>query len=399
LIAARRFRERGGRTPEQRTAAWHEAVAVRNERVKHLRDEDAVAELERVGVEIVRGSGTIAQEGTVAAAGRSLRYRNLLVSTGAEATLPPIEGLKDVDPWTSDSALTSDELPRSLVILGGGAIGVELAQVYSTFGSSVVVVESADRLLVGEEPEVSQAVAELLSTSGVKVLTGATVTSVTSQAGTAVLHLEGMSDIVGDRVLVATGRRPRLTGYGLEHLGVDTSASALTTGADCRVLGLHNVYAAGDVTGRFPFTHTANYAGRIVATNVLGDPAQMNLEAVPRAVYTTPTVAGVGLSTAQATERRLDVVRATMDVGGTARAWLEDSGGTLVLVADCARRTVVGASAVGPHAEEWIAQATLAVRAQVPVDVLVDTIQPFPAVSEALFPAYERLVSQLGSAA
>ncbi|HEX5016050.1 MAG TPA: NAD(P)/FAD-dependent oxidoreductase [Actinomycetes bacterium] len=376
-------------------AAWRAAVNRRNDRAKHLDDAEAVGDLVAQGVEIVRGDGRVEAPGVVEVGDRSLRYENLLISLGAEPTLPPIEGLSDAKPWTSDDVLTSDELPGSLVILGGGAIGVELAQVYSTFGTRVTVVEAVDRLLALEEPEVSAHVADVLAETGVATIVGDGVERVSTTADSTTLHLASGKTVTGDRLLVATGRRPRVKGFGLESLGIDTESGAVAIGDDCRVPGHQNVFAAGDVTGKFPFTHTANYAGRVVAANVLGDNKRVNFEAVPRGVYIDPPVAGVGRTTEQARKEGVDLVRATMDIGVSARGWLEDEGGVLVLVADAERSVLVGASALGPRSDEWIAQVTLAIRAQVPIDTLVDTIQPFPAVSESLFPAYEEVARML----
>lgn len=378
------------------SAAWAQAVRLRDERAKHLDDTETAQGLRDSGVEIVRGEGQIAARGVVAVGDIALGYQNLLISAGADAVLPPIPGLTEAKPWTSDDALTSGDLPESLLILGGGAIGVELAQVYSTFGTRVTVVEGAERLLAGEEPEVSAAVMDVLAKTDVTMSIGIGVTRVSVDRGMSTLHLDDGTEFTGNRLLVATGRRPRLTGYGLETLGIDVSSGAIPIGADARVVGHRNVYAAGDVTGQFPFTHMANYAGRVVAANVLGQNARMQLDAVPRGVFIDPPVAGVGVSTSGARDEGRQVVRATMDIGGTARAWLESEGGVLVLTADAKKGTLVGASAIGPRADEWIAQVTLAIRAEIPVATLVDTIQPFPAVSEALFPAYERLLALLG---
>ena len=376
-------------------AAWQQALRMRDERAHHLDDTETAQGLAGEGVEIVRGEGRITAPGRVKVGERELSYENLLISVGADAVLPPIPGLSDARAWTSDDALTSHELPQSLLILGGGAIGVELAQVFSTFGTVVTVVEAMDRLLPGEEPEVSALVRDVLAKTGVIVSLGVGVERVSTSGGGTVLHLADGTQFMADRLLVATGRRPRTKGYGLEVLGIDTSGGGVTSGRDGRVPGHRNVYAAGDVTGKHPFTHTANYAGRVVATNVLGGDATMHLDAVPRGVFIDPPVAGVGVSAEQARKDGRTVVRATMDIGGTARGWLESEEGVVVLNADAERGILIGASAVGPRADEWIAQVTLAVRAEVPIATLVDTIQPFPAVSEALFPAYERLLEQL----
>ena len=405
LIAASRRRQAGAAHELGATATavdlgdpratWGDAVRIRDDRAKHLDDSEAAEGLRAAGVEIVRGEGHVVSPGVVSAGGKELRYENLLISVGADAVVPPIPGLEDIQPWTSDDALTSDELPQSLVILGGGAIGVELAQVYSTFGVQVTVVEALDRLLALEEPEVSAAVAGVLAETGVVVRVGVGVENATRQGAQSTLHLEDGTTVTADRLLVATGRRPRLEGYGVENLGIDVSSGAIPTGDDARVVGQVNVFAAGDVTGRFPFTHTANYAGRVVAANVLGQSSRMRLDAVPRGVFIDPPVAGVGMSASQARENGRSVIQATMDVGATARGWLESQGGVVVLTADAELGTLIGASAIGPRADEWISQVTLAIRAEIPVATLVDTIQPFPAVSEALFPAYEDLMDQL----
>lgn len=375
--------------------AWAAAVQLRDKRAENRDDSNTVKHLQSQGVEIVRGEGKIAAPGRVEVVGRTLAYGQLLISVGADAVMPPIDGLADSDAWTSDDALTSDELPESMVILGGGAIGVELAQVYSAFGCRVTIVEAVDRVLALEEPEVSAVTAEVLAETGVEVRVGVGVERVSSANGATTLHLADGSSVSAARLLVATGRRPRLKGYGFEHLGIDTDASALDVGLDGRVQGHRKVFAAGDVTGRFPFTHTANYAGRVVAANVLGGDVLMNLDAVPRGVFIDPPVAGVGLATEQARKEGYETLRTTIDIGDTARAWLEDERGVLVLVADASTGVLIGASAIGPRADEWIAQVTLAIRANVPLATLADTIQPFPAVSEALFPAYEDLAKRL----
>jgi pyruvate/2-oxoglutarate dehydrogenase complex dihydrolipoamide dehydrogenase (E3) component len=405
LIAASRRRQAGGAHTLGAAAgqldlgdpasAWKRAVRMRDDRAEHLDDSAAVKNLTDAGVDVIRGRGHILGPGRLSVGDREVDYENLLISVGADAAYPPIPGLRDVDPWTSDDALISAELPSSMLILGGGAIGVELAQVYSTFGTKVTVVEAMDRLLAAEEPEVSAVVADVLSDSGVEVHVGKGVDRVTTEGTSCVLHLADGTRLRADRLLVATGRKPRLEGYGLENIGVDVASGAIPVESDGRVPGQKGVYAAGDVTGQFPFTHTANYAGRVIAANILGRPTQMDLTAVPRGVYIDPPVAGVGLTAEQARQKGLRVLSATTDVGGTARAWLEDETGVLVVNADADRGTLVGGSAIGPRADEWISQVTLAVRAQVPVATLVDTIQPFPAVSETLFPAYESLLEQL----
>lgn len=374
-------------------AAWAAAVARRDEVARHQDDHRSAEAMAREGVTLVRGRGRVSGPGVVEVDGEELGWSELVVATGSRAVVPPIDGLATVATWTSDQALTSPERPRSLAVLGGGPVGCELGQVYARFGVDVTLVETAPRVLPSEEPQVGEHLGRALEAAGVNLLLGVTVAGARADEGRVRLDREGGGEaVVVDRVLVATGRRPNADDLGLELLGIEPEKRGLQVDERCRVPGQDHVWAAGDVTGIAPFTHTANYQARVIAANLLGGDAITDYRAIPRAVYTDPQVGAVGLTAEAAREQGIDVATGAFDVGGTARAASEGStGGCLVLVADRRRGVLVGASAVGRHADEWIGQATLAVRAQVPVSTLLDVIQPFPTFSEAYFPALHDL--------
>jgi dihydrolipoamide dehydrogenase len=364
------------------------------------------------GVTLVRGRGVVTAPGQVRVTssddagpvpeGEVLGWGDLVVATGSRPVVPPVDGLDDVPWWTSDQALTSSERPGRLVVLGGGPVGCELAQVYARFASAVTIVEAGGGLLDREEPEVSAALRSALEAEGVVVRSASVATRVERGPGGGVrVHVSPAGDVpaVGsasgpidaDRLLVVTGRRPNVDGIGLELLGLDPSELAVDE--RCRVVGATRVWAAGDVDGVAPYTHAANHQARVVAANLLGRDEVDDRSAIPRCVYTEPSVAAVGLTRAQAEEAGLEVACATFDPGETARAASDDAGGgVVVLVADARRSVLVGASLVGPSADEWLGQLTLAVRAAVPLTVLADVVQAFPTYSEALTPALRTLL-------
>ena len=376
------------------TDAWARALAWRDEVAGHRDDSATVERLQHEGVEVVRGHGRVTGPGVVEAGGRQLRHRDLVIATGSEPVLPPIDGMDRIEPWTSEDALRSDELPGSLVILGGGPVGCELAQIYARYGSRVTIVESDPRLLSREDPSVADLLAACLHGEGIELRLGLKAQRVEKQAGSVLVHLADGATLRAARLVVATGRRPSAAGLGLEALGIDPDGP-LAADDRCRVA--ERVWAAGDVTGVAPFTHTANYQARIVADNILGRVRRADYRAIPRCVYTDPAVAAVGLTAGEAAEQGIDAVTADMDVGETARAASDGRrAGRLVLVADRKAKVLVGASAVGPQADEWIGEAALAVRARVPLAVLADVVHPFPTFAEAYEPPLRRLAARVG---
>jgi len=348
--------------------SWAQAVKLRDELASHRDDSDAADELIEAGVELVRGRGVVTEPGVVRVAARALHYRDLVIATGAEAVVPKLRGIDEADYWTSDDALSSDELPARLVILGGGAVGCELAQVFAEFGSEVVVVESDQRLLAKEPAFVGAAIASALQRRGVQLQLGTSLDEVPPD---------------DTKLLVATGNRPRVQGLGLEVLGVAPNDSgALAVDDRCRVQ--EHLWAIGDVTGLAPYTHAANYQARVVAANLAGEERRLDLRAIPRSVYTDPSVFCVGDTSGEPA--------ATADVKDSARAFVEQRDeGKVALYADGPRGVLIGAAVVGPAADAWAAELTVAIRAEVPVRVLADVVHAFPTYGEVLEAPYADL--------
>ena len=385
-------------TMDDPAAGWARAVARRDEVAHHRDDADAATGVEGEGVTLLRGRGRVVSEGIVEVDGARYGFTDLVIGTGSRPVHPPIEGLGTVPTWTSDEALSSDERPASLLILGGGPIGCELAQVYARFGVEVTLVESAPRLVAKEEASVSAVLAAVLRDDGIDLRLGAEATRAEAVGGRARLHLADEAVLDGDRVLVVTGRTPNVDDLGLEFLGIEADPKGLATDASGRVPGHPHVWAAGDVTGAAPYTHAANYQARIITANLLGGSATMDTRAMPRAIYTDPPVASVGLDAAAAREQGVEAVTASIDLAETARSGSEgEARGRLVLTADAARGVLVGAAAVGPGCDEWIGEAVLAIRAEIPLSVLTDVVHPFPTFSEAYEPVLRDLAEQVAA--
>ena len=369
------------------------AAVLRREAVREGGDDrGAVSGLERKGVRIVRGSGRLAGAGRVVVAEETFEAGDVLVATGSSAAWPPVPGLDRVPTWTSDGALTSPDLPRSLVVLGGGPVGCELAQIYARFGAEVALVDQAERLVENEEPELSAAVTDVLRADAVDVRVGIGVGRAEMNHDRVRLLLDDGSALEAERVLVATGRKPNVERLGLETVGVDADGR-LEVDAACHVVGSERLWGAGDVTGIAPFTHVANYQARIAVTNLLGEEVRADYTAIPRTVFTDPPLAAVGLTRSAAAERGVDVAISCVDLSATAR-WVTESAeppGKVVLVADRRRGALVGASAIGPHADAWLAELALAIRAGVPLAVLAETVHAFPTFVEGIEPALREL--------
>jgi dihydrolipoamide dehydrogenase len=363
-------------------AAWAVAVARRDAVAEHRDDSGTANALEKAGARLLRARGRVKDPGVVLVDGTEYGYRDLVLATGSSPVRPPVDGLHTVPTWTSDQALSSPERPAALAILGGGPVGCELAQAYSAFGVAVTLVETEDRLLANEPERVGDVLAEALRGNGVDVRTGVAAERAAPRGGRAVLTLSDGSEVVADRVLLATGRAPDIEGLGLDALGI----TEVEVDARCAVA--EHVWAAGDVTGVAPFTHTAAYQAEVVAANILGEARYADYGAIPRAVYTDPAVACVGGD---------GDLTAEVDLGDVARAQAEGSGpGWLRLTADKASGLLTGAAVVGPHADEMLGFATLAIRARVPVRLLADVVQPFPTFSEAYGTALRDLAERLG---
>lgn len=373
--------------------AWSAAVARRDE-IAHQRDDTgAVEAVEESGVTLVRGRGVLTGPGTVSIDGDELRYEDLVIATGSAGDSPDIDGLDDVPTWTSEEALSASELPPSLLVLGSGAVGCELSQIFARFGCEVSISDVADLVLPPEENEVSDILGHALRHDGITLFCGRAPERVEPSETGALMTFDDGSSIDVARILLATGRSPNTAGLGLATIGIGPAEDgSLSTEPSGRVEGQDHVWAAGDVTGIAPYTHTANYQARIITANLLGGSATADYRAIPRSVFTDPPVASVGLTTARADHEGREVVRAVVDLTDTARSGTDGlEGGCLVMLADAKRHVLVGASIVGPAGDQWISEATLAIRAEVSLDVLADVVHGFPTYPEA----YELGIRQL----
>lgn len=374
--------------------AYKAAVARRDEVAGHHDDSGSADMITNSGAALIRGHGRIIRPGVVEVNGQEIGYKDLVIAIGTSFFRPPIKGLDAVDAWTSEDVYTTDELPVSLIVLGGGPIGCEVSQIMNRFGSQVTLVELAPRLMPAEEAAVTEMFADLLREDGINVHTNCRAVEAEQVPEGVRVTLENGAQVTAERLVVATGKVPKLDGLGVtEVLGIQPTARGfLDIDETCKVRGQENVWAVGDITGIALFTHTANYQGRILATNLLGGEAKADYRAIPRAVYTDPPLASVGLSLERALEQGYDAESAEMAVGNTARAWATlKKAGKLVLVIDKKKQVLIGASAVGAHADEWIGEATVAIRAEVPLKVLADTIHAFPTFSEVYEPPLRSL--------
>ncbi len=367
--------------------SWRHAVH-RRKRAVHNGDDWVFTErLRHLGVHLFRGHGRIVRPGVLDVGEVRIGYRELVLDTGSTPVLPPIAGLQSITPWTSAQALTSDHLPDSVVVVGGGPVACELGMLFAMFGAVVTIVQRDERLLPREEPAVSETITEKLHDLDARTLPGSTVIEVAASGGAGVrATLDIGRPIEAQRLLLAAGRLPETNHLGLENLGLAVRpGTPVHVDERCRVVGVDHVWAVGDVTGIAPYTHTAEYQGRIVAANLRGEDARADYRAIPRAVYTHPVMAAVGHTEQSARAAGIDPQVATASIGDTARAVTEgDREGWVRLVADPARGLLVGATALGGRAEEWISELVLAIRAEVPLRVLTDVVRPFPTFSRVL---------------
>ena len=345
---------------------------------------------------MVRGRGRLAGPGTVVVDETPYTAENVVIATGSDPAIPPVPGLRELPGvWTDREVTGLTEVPRRLLVLGGGAIGVEMAQAVRRLGASVTVVERGDHLLPREPRALGEAVAEALRNDGVEIRLGGAPTGARRDDTEYVLDFADGSQARGDRLLVATGRRPRVEGIGLETVGI--TADPRGVAVDARMSAGPGLWAIGDVTGLWLLTHVGEYQGRVVASNILGRPREADYAAVPRVIFSDPQAASVGSADGPFTAT---VALAGIPRTSTYTRAYDTQPGFLTLVSDGAR--LIGAFALGPEAGEWLQQVTVAIRARIPLPVLLDVIQPFPTFSEAVFQALRDLDAQLvraGSAA
>jgi len=366
---------------------WAQAAGYRDYMVRGYDDARQVAEYGEMGVTVVKAPGRLAGPGAVEAGGRRLEAPHVVVATGSEPVIVPVEGLAEAGYWTNREATSLRSVPRSAVVQGGGPVAVEVAQMLAGFG-----------LLSGLEPEAGALLQDALEGAGVRVLTGATVVSLESGEEGRRVALSDGSAVTAEVFVAATGRRPRVGDLGLESLGLEGERGLAIDDRGRVRGGPEGLWAVGDVTGVALFTHVAKYQGRAVAANILaargaGEPRDLDYAAVPRVTFTDPEVAAVGPTEAQAAASGPPVAAATVELSSVGRSFTyeREPRGLLKLLARRDDGVVVGATAVGPLASEWIHIAALAVRAGLPVSALRDSMFQFPTFAEAFTVAAERL--------
>jgi dihydrolipoamide dehydrogenase len=361
------------------------ALAWRDFMVSKWSDAGAVDWLTSNRITLLRGTGRLVGPGTLDVDGVQYRAPHIVIATGSDPVVPPIAGLAELDGvWRTRDATSLAAVPPRLLVLGGGPAGVELAQALHRLGSSATLVEAAEHLLPREPAALGKALGDALQHDGIDVVLGANARAARRDDQDYVLEFDDGRELRGDRILVATGRRPRVANLGLESAGIEFDERGIVV--DERLNAGVGMWAIGDVTGILPLTYVGEYQGDVVAANVLGEPRVANYDAVPRVVFTDPQAAAVGTSEARftGTARLVDLPKLSTYTRNYA-----ESNGFLTLLSDGERLT--GAYALGPEAGEWLQQATLAVRARVPLEVLRDTIQPFPSFSEIYNAALKEL--------
>jgi pyruvate/2-oxoglutarate dehydrogenase complex dihydrolipoamide dehydrogenase (E3) component len=341
------------------------------------------------GIDLLRGTGRLSGTGVVEVDGVRHVAEHVVLANGSDPFSPPIPGLDGLaGVWTSRDATSMNAIPRHLLVLGGGPVGVEIAQIVRRLGGDVTLVERSAHLLSNEPAALGEALGEALSRDGVEIVLGEHPTSAGQDGDEYVLTLDDGRELRGDRLLVATGRRPRVDEIGLETIGVTADPRGVPV--DDRLRVAERVWAIGDITGIWPLTHVGKYQGRVVAANILGESREADYRAVPRVAYTDPQAAAVGA--VQATFSATVPVSEVAKTATYTHAYAE-SNGFLTLLSD--GETLTGAHALGPEAGDWLQQATLAIRAQVPLDVLRDIIQPFPTFSEIYITGLQALRGEI----
>ena len=373
------------------------ARRIRDEATDSWNDKIAVDRFTGKGGFFVRGRGQITAPGEVTVAtddgDRVFRARRgIVIATGTEPAVPPVNGLAGTPYWTNREAIETEEVPRSLIVLGGGAVGAELAQVFARFGARVTVAEALPRLLPLEEPEAAQLLAGVFARDGITVRTGARAERAGHYDGQFSLDLAGGETLTAQRLLVATGRRAGLAALGVAAVGLDETARAIAV--DDRMRAADGVWAIGDVTGKGAFTHVAMYQAAVAVRDILGqDGRPADYRALPRVTFTDPEIGSVGLTEARARERGIRVRTGTAEIPASARGWIHKAGndGFIKLVEDAERGVLIGATSAGPAGGEVLGTLVVAVHGQVPVPHLRNMIYAYPTFHRAIEDALRSL--------
>ena len=372
---------------------WASTRDYRDVMIRNLDDSDQVKSWEKSGATVVKGVARITGKGQVDVDGRTLTADHLIIATGSDAFIPPIDGLDSVPVWTNREATTLTEIPERAVMIGGSAVGVELGLFLRRYGAQVTVLERSRRLLSREDPRPGELTEQYLREAGVEVRTSSSAVRARKDGQDAVVELDSGDEVRCDVIIVGTGRTPRAGDLGLEAVGVALGERGeIVVDDHCRAAD--GVWALGDVTGIMPFTHVAMYMARVIADNIAGKDRTARYDGIPRVVFSDPEVAAVGLTAEQARQQGLRTASSDVDLAkAIARPSTYESNprGHLGVLADADRRVVIGAWAVGPQASEWIHTAALAVREHIPIERLLDQVAQFPTYNEGWLKGIERL--------
>jgi len=368
----------------------------RRDRISENRDDSAAAaNAVKLGVNLIRGMGSFLNATTLLVNDTEITWSDLVLATGSHPSIPKIKGIEEIKFWTSDVALSQKERPKSVAIIGGGPVGCELSQIYMSFGVEATLVEFGTQLASKEHPLIAKKLAENLLAHGVSIRLNSNVVKVEKTPDQLTrVHLDDSSTIDVERVIFSTGRKPTTSGYNLEALGLELDKSgAIKIDEYCRAAGQSNIWAAGDVTGIAPYTHTANYQGQIVVDNIKKISRTASYNAIPRAIYTNPPVASVGRLIDP--DSKFGFAEAQNEISTTVR-FLTDGGadGLVILIADIDEGVLVGAAAIGPRADDWISEMVLAIHAKVPLNVLAEVVHGFPTFGEVMVKPLRELLSK-----
>jgi pyruvate/2-oxoglutarate dehydrogenase complex dihydrolipoamide dehydrogenase (E3) component len=390
-VVAEAGRVRGLAGSAEVSADWDVvATRIRDEATDDWNDRVAVERLQDAGVRFVRGHGRLAGPRTVEVDGETFEAsRGVVLNPGTAPAVPPVEGLADTPYWTNRDVVRAGSAPGSLVVIGGGAIGAEIAQALSRFGTRVTVLEVADRILAPEEPEASRLVADVFAREGIQVLTGTRIGSVSHSDGRFRVVLDDQ-EVESERLLVAAGRRPNLADLGLDTVGLDPAARSLEVDDEMRAG--EGLWAIGDVTGKGAFTHVSMYQSAVCVRAILGeDGPRADYRAVPRVTFTDPEVGSVGITEQQARDAGLAVRVGLTDLSASTRGWIARAEGLVKLVEDADRGVLVGATTIGPSGGEVLGLLTTAIHAEVPTATLRSMIYAYPTFHRAVEDALGKL--------
>ena len=364
------------------------AFAWRDFQVSDHTDDGQVKWLDSEGIDLFRGEARFAGPNTVAIGDTEKTAEHIVVATGADPFIPPIDGLRDLEGiWTNREATAATEVPKRLVILGAGPVGVEMGQAFRRMGAEVALVEGMEHVLPNEPKPLGEALGQALTDDGIELHFGHLAEAVTKEGDEFVVTFGEREDLRGDRLLVATGRRPRVDGIGLDTVGIEPGKQGIEV--DPHMRAGENIWAIGDVTGIWPLTYVGKYQGRIAADNILGGSREANYSAVPRVTFTDPQAASVGEAEGK---HSATVQMAAVSRTSTYTRAYDKHPGFMTLISDGER--ITGAHALGPEAGEWLQQATVAIRAGIPLEVMNDVIQPFPTFSEAFLDTLMELTAK-----